>query len=116
MSREIREEARRREEERQAVERRREEFGADLRAIAARPEGQRFLRWLLDRGGMFAEDWTPDATAAAFAAGKKASAVSLWNLLRRHLPRAAFVEVALPGEPEDESRRVADGTQAPGSY
>lgn len=105
MSRELREEARRREAERAALARRRDEFSRDLRLLAERPEGVRFFRWLLDQGGLFAEEYLP-GHPGAYRAGQKSVSLRLWRLLRENLSAEAFAGVVL-GADED----VAEGPE-----
>ncbi len=102
MTMELREEARQREADRDRLARRRERFARDLRTLAARPEGERFLRWLLEQGNIFAEDYQP-GQLGAYAAGKKATAVRLWNLLSEHLEPDAFTAVTGRHEREGET-------------
>ncbi|MDR1744880.1 MAG: hypothetical protein LBS30_03910 [Planctomycetota bacterium] len=97
MSIELREEARRREAEQEALRKNREQFALDVRAVASRPEGRRLLGRLLARGGIFRSDCWPGA-AGAYQAGRKASALELWRTLRECLPRDQFVAIALEEE------------------
>lgn len=95
MSRELRDEARQRRRERELLERKREEFAGDLRAIAVTVEGRRFLRWLLEQGDIFRGGYQP-GESGAYAAGKKAAALDLLDRLRRSLPHDAFTAIVLP--------------------
>lgn len=109
MSMELRLEARQRERERELLRKREAEFAVRLRALASREDGKRFLRWLLEQGNIFSPDYLPGA-AGAYQAGKKATALNLWRLLRDALDPAAFAEIALDGEPElpDDGGEDAD--------
>ena len=108
MTMEIREEARRREEERADLARRRELFARDLRSLAELPEGRRLFRWLIDQGNIFAEDYQP-GPMGAYRSGLKAMSVRLWRMLEEHLAPAVFAAVALnpgrEGAAEDEDGR-----------
>lgn len=94
MTQELREEARRREEERETVAKRREEFVRDLRLLASQTEGRRFLRWLIDQGDIFAEDYQP-GDLGAYRAGVKALPLRLWRLLADTLSEDDFASVVL---------------------
>lgn len=106
MSRELRAEAHWRRHEREALDRKREEFARDLRAVATTAEGRRFLGWLLERANLFRNDYLP-GTAGAYAAGQRAAALELWERLRGALPRDAFMAIALPEEAD-----AGDGDEA----
>lgn len=101
MSEELRNETRQRRRERELLAQKREEFARDLRAVATNAEGRRFLGWLLERGGIFRADYLP-GVAGAYAAGKKAVALELWDRLRTDLPQETFVAIALPEAVERE--------------
>lgn len=103
MSIELREEARRREAEQEAVRKEREEFALDAGAVAARPEGARLLARLLAWGGIFRPEYEP-GVAGAYRAGRKASALELWNVLREVLPRDRFVAIALDYHDKQEKK------------
>lgn len=94
MSWELREEARKREEEKERLRRRREEFSRDLCALAALPEGRRFFRWLIDQGNLFAEDWQP-GPMGGYQAGLKALSLRLWKRLEETLPPRLFLSIIL---------------------
>lgn len=94
MTWELREEARRREEERAELARKRELFASDLRTLSAMPEGRRFFRWLIGQGDIFAEDYQP-GPMGAYRAGVKAMSIRLWRLLEEQLPADAFVAIVL---------------------
>lgn len=104
MTQELRDEARRREEEREALAKQREEFARDVRALAALPEGGRFFRWLLEQGDIFAEDYLP-GPMGAYRAGRKAMSVRLWRTLRDLLPEADFVRIAVVAAAADADSR-----------
>lgn len=97
MSQELREEARRREEEALERARQREEFERDVALVASRPEGVRFLRWFLEDGDIYAEDYQP-GHMGAYQAGRRAAALRLWRILKRILPPRLFAAVTLPRE------------------
>lgn len=101
MTQELREEARRREEERETLARKQEQFGRDLIALAGRQEGRRLFRWLLEQGELFAEDYQA-GYPGAYRAGRRSAALRLWNLLARHLSRESFLAIAVP--PDGEGR------------
>lgn len=96
MTMELREEARRREEERADLAQKRELFARDLRALAALPEGRRVFRWLMDQGNIFAEDYQP-GPLGAYRSGMKAMSLRVWRTLRDNLPAVDFVAIALDG-------------------
>lgn len=100
MSMELREEARRREREREAAIREREEFARDLRALALRPEGRRLFRWVLRQGDVFRED-CPSEPSGVFAAGRRSLALRLWRHLEENLDRRTFVDVVWPAPAGD---------------
>ncbi len=117
MSMELREDARRREQEITARREERERRARDLRAVAALPEGARLLRRLLRDGGIFRPDYLP-GIPGAYRAGKKAAALDLWRDLRDCLPAEIFIDIALaadaapgdhaaasPGRDPDDRRR-----------
>ncbi|MCD8138448.1 MAG: hypothetical protein LUE17_01480 [Planctomycetaceae bacterium] len=106
MSMELRLEARRREQERELLRKREAEFAADLRAVAAHAEGKRLLRWLLAQGELFSLDYLP-GTAGAYQAGRKATALKLWHLLRGLLAPNAFAEIALASDRGDSDPEAA---------
>lgn len=117
MSREVREEARRREEERRELARRRERFAGDVRRLAGQPEGRRFLRWLVEQGDVFADDYQA-GPAGAYRAGRRSLVLGLLRRLREHLPFGDFVSVTLgdagdkapiPDEPPHDDASPADG-------
>lgn len=99
MSWELREEARVREEEKERLRRRREEFSRDLASLAALPEGKRFFRWLIDQGNLFAEDWRP-GPMGGYQAGLKALPLRLWRRLKEALPPELFFSIIVK-EKED---------------
>lgn len=103
MSQELREEARRREQERRRLSQREQEFAGDMRLIAARPEGKRLLRRLLEDGDIFNPGWTPGATGA-YQAGRRAQALGLWRHLREHLPGSVCLDLLLPGAGEADPK------------
>ncbi|MCD8351435.1 MAG: hypothetical protein LUC93_12580 [Planctomycetaceae bacterium] len=108
MSMELRLEARKRERERELLRKREAEFAGDLRAVAAHAEGKRLLRWLLAQGELFSLDYLP-GTAGAYQAGKKATALRLWHLLRDLLAPNAFAEIALAaGRGDSDPEPVPD--------
>ena len=92
MSMELREEAMKREEERQALIRRREEFLRDVKFLATCPEGKRFFRWLIDQGNIFAEDYQP-GYMGAYRAGMRAMSLRLWRILEETLSEVDFIAV-----------------------
>ena len=96
MTMELREEARRREEERADLAQRRELFARDLRTLAALPEGRRVFRWLMDQGNIFAEDYQP-GPLGAYRSGMRTMSLRIWGTLRDSLPIADFVAIALDG-------------------
>lgn len=96
MTMELRLEARRRERERELLRKKEAEFAQDLRTLASRGDGRRFLRWLLEQGALFSPDYLP-GTAGAYQAGKKATALRLWRLMRDVLAQSVFAEIALGG-------------------
>lgn len=106
MTQELRDEARRREEEREGLAKRRELFAADLRTLANRPEGRRLLRWLIDQGDIFADDFQPGPTGA-YRAGVKAASLRLWRLLRESLTAEDFINVAMAAEAEEPAKGEA---------
>lgn len=97
MTQELREEARRREREQEETAKRREQFTRDIRFVASFPEGRRFLRWLIERGGIFAEDYQP-GPLGAFRAGLRTASIRLWEILRTALPKNEFVRIVLDEE------------------
>lgn len=100
MSIELREEARRREEEKAALASKRELFAGDLRILSRLPEGRRVFRWLLEQGDLFSEEYLP-GSLGAYRAGVKAASLRLWRVLREHLPAESFIAIAF--EPEIEA-------------
>lgn len=96
MTMELRLEARRRKHERELLRKKEAEFAQDLRALASRGDGRRFLRWLLEQGAIFSPDYLP-GTAGAYQAGKKATALRLWHLMQDVLAQSVFAGIALGG-------------------
>ena len=113
MTIELREEARRREREREAIDKRRAEFIRDLRAIASIPEGVRLFRWLLEQGKIFDSGYIP-GQAGAYQAGKRAQALHLWRLLRENIPLETFTAIILfpPDIQDDWQERERDAAGA----
>lgn len=120
MTIELREEARRREEERERIEMNKEMFARDLRGIASWAEGRRIFRWLLDQGDIFRADYQP-GKFGAFQAGRRAAALRLWHTLREHLNPAVFQAIAFQdneenGTPTAEPARDTPATDMPGEF
>lgn len=95
MTMELREEARKREEERNLAEEKRKEFTRDIRRLASLPEGERLFRWLLEQGGIYQID-CPQGFSGAFRAGRRAFALTIWHVLRTNLDTRRFAAIALP--------------------
>lgn len=120
MTIELREEARRREEERERIERNKEMFARDLRSIASWAEGRRVFRWLLDQGDIFRADYQP-GKLGAFQAGRRAAALRLWHTLREHLNPTVFQAIAFQnkeenGAPKAEPARGVPATDRPDEF
>ncbi len=115
MTRELREEARRREEERAELSRRREEFARDLRELAARPEGRRFFRWLIEQGDIFAEDYQPGAVGA-YRAGLRTFALRLRRIFKENLPPGSFAAVAGESDGGGETGNFENAAEANGFF
>ncbi len=99
MSQELRLALRQRERERELRRERRNQFRQDVLAVASRPEGERFLRWLLDAADIFQPGFRPDPEGA-FHAGRRDAGLRLWRVLRENLPPDRFAALALAERPD----------------
>ncbi|MCC8108891.1 MAG: hypothetical protein LIQ30_07565 [Planctomycetes bacterium] len=99
MSEELRRALREREREKELRRERRNEFRRDVLAVASGPEGERFLRRLLDDADIFLPGFRPDPEGA-FHAGRRDAGLRLWRLLRENLPPERFAAIALAERPD----------------
>ncbi|MCC8166713.1 MAG: hypothetical protein LIQ31_11325 [Planctomycetes bacterium] len=99
MSQELRLALRQREREQERRRERHNEFRQDVLAVASRPEGERFLRRLLDDADIFLPGFRPEPEGA-FHAGRRDAGLRLWRLLRENLPPERFAALALAERPD----------------
>ena len=90
----LREEAAQRADEQRKQEADRKRFASDIRAVAATAEGKRVLRWLIEQGKLFEDDFQPNATAA-YLSGVKAIPRRLWKALGEHADRNDFITICI---------------------
>jgi hypothetical protein len=90
----LRDKLREAERERAELDIKSRQEASDIRAVAATPEGRRFLRWLVNHGGIFSGDFSPSSNNA-FNDGRRSVSVAVWNRLREHAERKDFIEICM---------------------
>lgn len=95
----LREEMARLEQERKDKEAEERRLGEAFRNVAATPDGQRVLRWLINQGELFSDEFSPNA-GLAYNVGVRAIARRLWNKLKVHASRNDFIAICI-GEKSD---------------
>lgn len=92
----FREEAKRLEEEQRRVGAEQAMLASAFRSVAATPDGKRVLRWIVEEGKLFSDEFSPNASHA-YNSGVKSIPRRVWLKLRDHAERGDFITICMGG-------------------